>query len=251
MKLLLVLGSDDTYNHISSFVKPLGFELIRYSQILKAMDNVDEIDPSAIVISARDFPRHWKTMVQFVRNERSKEACPIIILKWDKFPVEEASKASFLGVSGIVTEALDNPEEVSRLQGILRRYMPIEEKRRTNRFHTEPWQHFGFVFARPSDNALVTGEVKNISIGGLSFLPDIPAMMKDLKLHTELKECSLRAGDSFFSPVCRIARTGRSVSMEFLSFTGKDQKTLTKYIESLPLLKLRNIEKNLAKDIKP
>ena len=68
MKLLLVLSSDETYNHISHFVKPLGFELIRYNHILKAMDNIDEIEPAAIIISARDFPRHWKIMVQFVRN---------------------------------------------------------------------------------------------------------------------------------------------------------------------------------------
>jgi hypothetical protein len=75
------------------YVKPLGFELIRYHHVLKAMDNIDETDPSGIIISARDFPRHWKTMVQFVRSERPKDACPIIILKGENFPLEETSKA--------------------------------------------------------------------------------------------------------------------------------------------------------------
>jgi len=138
MKLLLVLGSDDTHNLISLYVKPLGFELIRYGHVLKAMDNIDEIDPSAVIISARDFPRHWKIMVQFIRSERSKDVCPIILLKGENFSLEEASKASFLGVSGLVTEALENPSEVSRLQGILGRYMPVDEKRQNHRFHIEP-----------------------------------------------------------------------------------------------------------------
>ena len=246
MKLLLVLGSDDTFNLISLFVKPLGFEIVRYNHVLKAMDNIDEIAPHAIVISARDFPRHWKTMVQFVRNERSKEVCPIIILKGENFPVEEASKASFLGVSGIVLEALDNPAEIDRLQGVLSRYMPVDEKRRNRRFPALPWQNFGFMFNRPGDNILVTGEVKNISSGGLSFLPSNPPFMKDISLNMQLSDCSLRAGNSIFSPGCRLARTGRIVSIEFISFPDGEQEALSKYIDSLPLLELSKIAKGQA-----
>jgi len=243
MKLLLVLGDDDTHNLILHYVKPLGFELIRYTQVLKAMDNIDEIDPNAIIISARDFPRHWKTMVQFVRNERAKDICPIIVLKGEKFPVEEASKASFLGVSGIVAETLEEPAEVARLQGILSRYMPVDEKRRSQRFHTEPWQRFGFVFISPNDNALVTGGIKDISSGGLSFLPDNSSLLQNMALHTELEECSLRAGDSILSPTCRLTRTGRIISLAFLSLPDGEQETLNKYIESLPLQELENIKK--------
>ncbi|MDR2617458.1 MAG: PilZ domain-containing protein [Treponema sp.] len=239
MKLLLVLGSDKTYNLISLYVRPLGFELIRYHNAIKAMDNLDEADPSGIIISAQDFPRHWKTIVQFVRNERAKDVCPIIILKGDNFPLEETSKAFYLGVSGIVAESLDNASEVDRLQGILSRYMPVEEKRRTRRYHTENWQRINFVFANPKDQTIITGEVKTISSGGLSFLPDYSNVMKDIMLNMELTECSLRAGDSILSPVCRLARTGRIVSMQFLSFQDKEQEILDEYLESLPLEELK------------
>ena len=239
MKLLLVVGADETFNNISLYVKPLGFELIRYSHVHKAMDNIDEIDPNAIVISARDFPRTWKTMVQFVRSERAKDVCPIIILKGDKFPVEESSKASYLGVSGIVTEAMDNSTEISRLQGILGRYLPVEEKRKDRRFQAENWQRFSFVFARPSDQALVTGSVNTISTGGLSFIPEDPAMMREISLNKILDACSLRTGDSILSPVCRVARTGKVVSLEFVSFPDGEHETLNKYVESLPLKELK------------
>ncbi|MCL2130625.1 MAG: PilZ domain-containing protein [Treponema sp.] len=238
MKLLLVTGSDETYNQISHYVKPLGFELIRYFQVQKAMDNIDEIEPSAIIISARDFPRHWKTMVQFVRSERSKEICPIIILKSSNFSQEETHKASFLGVSGIVTEALNNSNEIDRLQGILSRYLPVDEKRKNKRFHAEPWQRIGFVFIRPQDNILVTGELKTISTGGLSLLPDNPSLMKDLFLDMELKECSLRIGDVILEPICRVARTGRTVSMQFLSFAEGELEALKTYLESIPLMEV-------------
>jgi len=249
MKLLLVLGSDETHNLISLYVKPLGFELIRYGHVLKAMDNIDEIDPAAIIISARDFPRHWKILVQFIRAERAKEVCPIILLKGENFSIEEASKASFLGVSGLVTEALDKPSEISRLQGILGRYMPVAEKRRSHRFYAEPWQRFGFVFINPKGNCLVTGEVKDISLGGLSFLPDNSSSIKDINLNTELDECSLRTGDSILSPRCRLAKTGRVISMEFLSFPDGEWETLNVYIDFLPMLEIKNSQRDHEKPI--
>jgi hypothetical protein len=246
MKLLLVLASDETYNLISLYVKPLGFDLIRYHQVLKAMDNVDETDPAAIIISARDFPRHWKAMVQFVRSERPKDMCPIILLKGDNFPLEETSQAFYLGVSGIVTEELDNSSEVDRLQGILSRYMPVDEKRKSRRYHAENWQRFNFVFASPLDKTLITGEVKTISSGGISFLPDHSNMMKDLSLNQEILECSLRVGDAILSPVCCLARTGRIISMKFLSFQDNEQQVLDTYLESLPLKELKYKEERRA-----
>jgi hypothetical protein len=241
MKLLVVSGSDETYNLISINVRPLGFELIRYQHVLKAMDNIDEADPAGIIISARDFPRHWKAMVQFVRSGRPKDACPIILLKGDAFPVEDTSQAFYLGVSGIVAEDnLDNPAEVDRLQAILGRYMPIEERRRTPRIHTESHHRINFVFTNPADNTLVTGDVKSISSGGLSFLPQHTTITKDLTLNMELPECSLRTGDAILSPTCRLARTGRIISMEFLTFPAAEKQTLNHYLETLPLLDLKS-----------
>jgi len=243
MKLLLVLGDDDAHKLIAHYVKPLGFEIIRYTHVLKAMDNIDEIDPSAIIISAQDFPRHWKTMVQFVRTERTKDACPIILLKGESFPVEEASKASFLGVSGIVTETLENSIQINRLQGILGRYMPVAEKRRTNRFYTESWQRFGFVFMHPQTFTLITGEVKDISAGGLSFMLGDSSLLEGMNVGTEMKECSLRAGDFILSPACRLTRAGATISMAFLHFPAGEQEKINKYLESLPLQELENIKK--------
>jgi len=233
MKLLLVSSSDDTYNRISLFVRPLGFELIRYFHALKAMDNIDEIDPNAIIISAVDFPRHWKTMVQFFRSERPKEACPIIILKGPNFLQDESSKASYIGVSGTILEALDNPVEIDRLQGILSRYLPVDEKRCSRRYHVQSGQKFGFVFNHPRNNALVTGQIKDISVGGISFLPDNPFFMKDIGLNAKLDNCSVRAGDNILSPTCRLARTGLIVSMEFLFFPEGEQEILEQSIVKL------------------
>jgi hypothetical protein len=239
MKLLLILGSDSSYDSISQYIKPLGFELIRYRHVVKAMDNIEEINPMAIVVSARDFPRHWKILVQFVRSERSKETCPIIILKGENFPLEETSKAFFLGVSGLVNEDLGNPIEMDRLQKILSRYIPVEEKRKFNRVYVEPWHRIGLLISNPKDKAVITGEVKAISLSGISFLPSNLSMMKDIALNGKLNECSLRVGDDILSPVCRLARTGRIVSFEFIFFPAGEQEKLEQYLDDLPMRELR------------
>jgi hypothetical protein len=237
MKLLLVLGSDETAGLISIYLAPLGFELVRYRHVLKAMDNVDEIDPQAIIISARDFPRHWKVLVQYVRSQRPKEICPIIILKGDNFPLEESSKGFFLGISGIVSESLQDHAELDRLQRILSRYVPVNEKRRAHRYHTEDWNQFGFLISNPVTNNIIAGEVKTISSSGISFTPAHSSQMKDITLDMDIDSCSLRAGSSILSPVCRLVRTGHIVSFKFISFPGDEQKTLNQYLDSIPLQK--------------
>jgi hypothetical protein len=239
MKLLLTLGSDDTYDLISLYIRPLGFELIRYRHIIKAMDNVDEVDPAGVIISANDFPRHWKAMVQFIRAERSKEICPVILLTGKKFPLESTTQAFYIGVSGIVDETLSTTD-LDRLQTIISRYIPVDDRRRSRRFYAAEWARFGLMISNPVDKTIIPGEVKNISASGLSFLPARSTLMKDINLHTVLPQCSLRAGHLILSPCCGVARTGRIISLDFVSFPGDEQAMLEKYLEELPILELRN-----------
>jgi hypothetical protein len=239
MKLLLVLGSDSIYENVSLFLKPLGFDLIRYRHAQKAMDNIEEIDPVGIIISARDFPRHWKTITSFVRYERSKNDCPIIILKGKNFPEEEINKAMALEINGLVLESLKNPAETEKIQTLLARYVPVEDKRKNRRYRPEQWSRFGFVFSHPLNEKLVTGTVKTVSSTGVSFEPDHPAMTDTIRIDAELKDCSLRAGNDVLSPVCTVRHTGKIIALEFLSFPGSEKETLDIYLENLPLEELK------------
>lgn len=236
MKLLLVVASEATYNLISYFIKPLGLEPIRYRQALKAMDNIDEVDPDGVIISAEDFPRHWKTLVQFIRSERPKDKTAIVILKGPHFPFEEAAKASYIGVNGIVSENLDDPEEQDRLQGILSRYIPVEAKRGAKRIRPNAWDSLGLIFSHPKDGKLITGTVETLSLTGLSFLPDQGRWLENLYLETPIPQTSLRVGDQVLSPLCSIARTGRIISLHFDSFPPGEQGILEKYLLERPLL---------------
>ena len=243
MKLLLVLGSDKIFENVSLFLEPLGFDIIRYRYVQKAMDNIDEIDPAGIVISAKDFPRHWKIMVHFVRYTRSIDECPIILLKGENFPEEEITKAMALGVNGLVLESFSNPAETEKIQGILASYMTVNDKRTKRRYRPEKWNQVGFVFSHPADEKIITGAVKTVSLTGLSFEPDRPGNVENLKTDTEIRDCSLRVGDYILSPVCVVRRTGKIISMEFVSFPGKEKESLSTYLENMPLEELKACQK--------
>jgi hypothetical protein len=230
MKLLLVLGSDTHYATICENIQALGFDPIRYRHVLKAMDNIDEIDPAAIIISARDFPRHWKVLLQFVRSERSKISCPVIILRNGNFSAEETSKAFFLGANGVLADTLDNQEDIKQLKNILDR---MEYKNPKIRYFTvEPWNRIGFLIAN-SSGALIAADVKTISAQGLSFTLLDPLPAKPFKVNKELSECSLRAGDAILSPTCRVSGAGKIISLEFTSFPEGEQYIFDRYLEEL------------------
>jgi len=236
MKLLLVIGSDDNYDAIFQNTTPLDFELIRYRHVLKAMDNIDEIDPAAIIISARDFPRHWKILVQFIRSERSKEACPIIILKGTNFNTEETSKAFFLGVNGIFDDMLESQDDINRLREILGRPEPAREQQSQDRcFFVEPWHRIGLLIAILSSKSILIADVKTISAGGLSFSTASPLPPQAVTLNKELPLCSLRAGDAILSPVCRVSGVDKTISLEFVSFPGDERSVFDQYLEKFQL----------------
>jgi hypothetical protein len=203
------------------------------------MDNIDEIDPVGIIISAKDFPRHWKSMVSFVRYERHKHECPIVILKGDAFPEEEINKAMALEVNGLVLESLENPAETEKIQTLLARYVSVEDKRKNRRYRPEGWSRFAFVFSHPEDEKLITGTVKTVSSTGIAFETDHPALVDGLKTDTTLNNCSLRTGDHILSPACAIRHTGKILAMEFLSFPDQERETLDIYLENLPLEELK------------
>jgi hypothetical protein len=239
MKLLVILGSDDILSLIAQNIEPLGFDLIRYQHVLKAMDNLEEIAPSTIIISARDFPRHWKTLVQFVRYNHPKMECPVILLKGPNFSLEDASKAFFLGVSGIVSEDLTRPSEVDQLQRLLSRYIQLAEKRSANRFHIEDTTQVGVCAVNPVRRSLITGPVKTISTSGISLQPDAALSLDGLEENMELSECSLRIGEDFITPICRVVRTKPDMSMEFIFLPDVDRILLDNYLEALPLQELK------------
>jgi hypothetical protein len=236
MKLLLVSANDKTLEKLSP-LKAAGFELICYRNALKAMDNVDEADPGGIIISARDFPRHWKTIVQFVRAEHSPDECLIALLTGGGFDSGEKRKAEHLYVNGAVSEALEETD-IARLRGLFGRGASRRGAEKTPETGTadegtaaKTRRRFGFMFTNPVSEKIITGAVTELNADGLVMEVDRSGLVQDLKAGTEISGCSLRIGEEILSPSCFIRKiTGGVVSLEFSSFPENEKTAFAAWL---------------------
>jgi hypothetical protein len=234
MKALLLIESDRIADIARFYLKPLGFEVIRYRNPVKAIDNIAEICPDALLISARDFPRHWKILAQMVRSEKAKDECVIVLLKGEAFPLEEAAKAAFLGINGVVKDDLDDKREQGRFQQLLKRYIVIDEDRAADRIMPSDWDRLDFIFAHPKSLAPISGRLEAISSTGFSFVPDSPALASDLATGDLIDDCSMRVGADIIDLSCTVAHSGRVLGLEILRIAEDDRSRLEEYLASCP-----------------
>lgn len=105
MKALVISESQDVLASYADFFKSMGYENLCYRWLLKAMDNLEEIQPELIFINASDYPRHWKTLVQHVRAAGLGN--PVILLAAERLNDDEQEKARFLGIYCITSPIND------------------------------------------------------------------------------------------------------------------------------------------------
>jgi hypothetical protein len=221
MKALLIIDSDELAATLKRRLEPLGFSLIRYRNPIKAMDNLEEIDAEAVFISAEEFPRHWKTCLQLIRSNRSKEECVSVLLRGERFPFDEAAKAVFLGVNGVSRENLENPDEADRMEQVLRRYLSVgraaEASPVSSKAQPAVSKRASFTFSHPEHYTIVSGLVLELSADGLIFRPDVSELARDLGSGTELAECCLKLDADIYSCSAKVDSSAAELRLSFVS----------------------------------
>ncbi len=106
MKTLIICDDESVISKIDTFLQKNGIDTIIYRWLLKALDNLEEISPDSIIVSVYDYPRHWKTLAQFINANLCRKNAKLILYVPQNFSSEEKKKADSLNVSGFV-ESLD------------------------------------------------------------------------------------------------------------------------------------------------
>jgi hypothetical protein len=234
MKLLLVASRDEYASVLGYHLKPIGFEVERISNPVRALEDLEEIDPQAIVFHAGDFPRHWKTLLKIAREKHNKEELIFILITPPGFDLEEAAKAAHLGVNGIIGEDLSDKKELYRLEELVRRYRSVREKRNFARLVPTQEDSLIFAFTHPLRMALIMGRIKEISIQGTSIDPAPGAGVSDLEVGQEIRDCSVKMGDEVISVTCRLTRNTDELGFQFLTFEEGGHHKLLAYIQDRP-----------------
>ena len=241
MKILLITDKETTKEILSFHLTPLGFEFLHYLNPIKAMDNIEEIDPDIVLFSGEDFPRHWKPFLQYLRSFRERDKTIFILLSPEHLEVEEAAKAIFLGVNGIIIEDFSDESRLDQLRRLVSRYKMLNDKRIVPRYVPMSADKMDLVFNHPDSMKLVTGTIKNISFSGASFLPDNPQITLDLTPGKKINHCSLKLGENIISFNASVLRNSNILILDFDSLTDESRDQLSVYLEQSSNRKLESI----------
>ena len=104
MKALIISEDEKVYTTLDEILKNANYDTIIYKWLLKALDNIEEIRPDLIVVSSSEYPRHWKTLVQFVKSGIGGDDVEIYLYEPTPVSDEDQEKARVLGVTGCFSE---------------------------------------------------------------------------------------------------------------------------------------------------
>ena len=179
MKALLIADDNKVIDKIGTSLKDQGYDVITYRWLIKAMDNVEEIAPEVIVISAESYPRHWKTLVQFVQSGISGIIPKVVLYTERKFTDDDLKKSEALNITGIFN-SLD--------ESGLKEMIDILSNRKG--------KNCALIFTNPVTGAFVTGSVSKFEDRLISFIPDSPSLLSTISAETEITQATFKNANS-------------------------------------------------------
>lgn len=100
MKALIISEDTSFVQNFSTFFKNNDIDTIVYKWLLKALDNIEEIAPDVIILNTAEYPRHWKTLVQFAKSGIGADKVCVFLYEPTPLSNEDFMKAEALDVNG-------------------------------------------------------------------------------------------------------------------------------------------------------
>ena len=93
MKTLILAENSDFSHDLEKIILKNNCSPIIYHSALKALDNIEEIAPEILIVHTGDFPRHWKTLIQYTQTLFPQRQVAIYLFVSDYFSQKEQEKA--------------------------------------------------------------------------------------------------------------------------------------------------------------
>ena len=235
-KIYFIAKEDKFIETLSYHLSPLGINIAYYNDPSLIINNIHIDIPDMVLFNAVDFPRHWKPLLKCIRDEKSYKQT-IFILIADTLPFEEAAKAAYLNINGIIPRDLLDKGSITKLHQLLNRYEKINEKRKDIRIIPKPYDRIALLFFHPNKKHLIFGNIINISVNGASFHLANPP--EDLRNGMRIPSCSLRIGDEVLTVNSRVIRNQKDLGLLFETFESFGFDKLHKYLLDTPSRQLK------------
>ena len=195
MIALLITNSESLLTQAEPVLKEAGYDTISYHWLLKAMDNLPEIQPDLVLLSTEDYPRHWKILASYINT--LNEACAVqrkseLILYTGKlFNTDDKIQSRELLVKGLVSEEESNNPDSLRKFLKINEIKKSEKSDKNNSVQEKASDDIQFMFTNPFTDLIVTGTSSKLKQNQFTFIPDILSHISQIENGTKLSECSL------------------------------------------------------------
>ena len=225
MILMLVKGETPLTRELSRQLAPYGISVVHYRHPIKALDNLAETQPRIVLYDVRDFPRHWKILAKYLREEFPKDEVIFLLVTESSMPLEEANKALYLGVNGILHHDGEASTLARNIREVFLRYgtFDISTAGSTPALAAAlaPGDStMAFLFRHPRRKHLVTGVLVRLEEKNASFKPDFAHETADLAVGELLRGCSLRLEEALLTLDARVTLNSGQLQLALEPFGG-------------------------------
>lgn len=187
MIAIIIAESEDNVSELSQKLNNEGYKIIRYTWLLKALDNLEEIEPQRIYVNALDYPRHWKTLAQFTNANFISSKPEVILYNTENFDKTEKEKAHCLNVQII--------EDIKNINQIKETLMLIN----------------------PHTQKLILGSLSLIKTKSIIFVCENTESLRCLKANDFIYKTIIKKDNKITEPVLKITSIhNNTIHMEIL-----------------------------------
>ena len=220
--MILMLVKDETpwAADLGRALAPYGVSVVHYLHPLKALDNLQETHPSIVLYDLQDFPRHWKILVKYLREEYTKDEVIFLLVSNGPPALEEANKALFLGVNGILQYHGDAEALARNIREVFLRYGTFDVETAPLSGHAPAEAPLAFLFRHPRGKHLVTGVLVKYDGQRATFKADFAHEIADLDEGESLAGGSLRIADSLKTVDAVVTKNNGQLQLSIRTLEG-------------------------------
>ncbi len=222
MKAILISEILESEEEIRPVLREHGIDLIHYRSPLKAMDNLSEISPDALIINAIDFPRHWKVIAQHIRWDKPQESVLLLLLTDDSFSEQDKEKAQESGVQAMIQVENSFVDALPEIKKAFEEY----KKGGANYTLRDFSKAAQCVFLNPKNGVLITGTVKDISSEKIIFKADFPEDCLGLDESPVRVDCCLKIKDKTIESKCLLESNLSYLDLTFVELSAENKNLI-------------------------
>lgn len=211
---LIYIGKENYNNRYKSLFKSRFVETIRYKNPLKAVDNLEEIEPQIVFMVLDDFPRLWKIILTEVK---SYSLDTTFILKGN-LNEEELKAFKYLKGDTLIN---NHDEEVTKLKEII-----IPTPTLITTYFPEPGE-FTVGFVNPNNFSFFNGTVLEINKNFIIIECDNESDINNIKINDSIKDASINFGDDITNIDLEVESINDNITLKIITSNSQFENLLT------------------------